>query len=260
MMHSVAFTDSHQVECQDEFILVQPPEYTSFDLMEQDEDDDSYDYCEDFYSVVSAEEQSLSGCSEMVVEYDHNHNDSKHDDVIFTVPSVLLKDLDDAHAAAKLAQIPDSEQRSDASTFSGARSSIHDLSGMDVDARDETMGEARDSQNGADQPNHQDHDVYNLKLTTKLSRCSNKKRRKKLKLMKKAVAASTAALALSDRGASRPVAKSSPSPPTPPKIKSAKPTTARSTKRVANIAVACATETLSSYREELAKANKRYVA
>jgi hypothetical protein len=258
MMHSVAFTDSHHVECQEEFILVQPPEYTSFDLMEHDEDDDSYDYCEDFYSVVSAEEQSLSGCSEMVVEYDHNHNNTKHDDVIFTVPSVLLKDLDDAHAAAKLAQIPDSEQRSDASTFSGARSSIHDLSMMDVDARDETFEEAGDSKNGADQPNQQDH-VYDLKITTNLSRCSNKKRRKKLRLMKKAVAASTAALALSDR-VTRPVTKSSPSPPTPPKLKNAKPTTARSSKRVANMAVACATETLSSYREELAKANKRYVA
>lgn len=253
-MHSVAFTDSHQVECQEDFILVQLPECTSFDLMEEGEDDDSYDYCEDFYSVVSAEEQSLSGCSEMVVECAHNHNNTKHDDVIFTVPSVLLKDLDDAHAAAKLAQIPDLEQRS------GARSSIHDLSTMEVDGRDEIMGDAGDPKNETDQPNQQDDDVYDLKSTTSLSRCSNKKRRKKLKLMKKAIAVSSAALSLSDRGGARPATKSSPSPPMPPKLKNAKPSTRRSSKRVANIAVACATETMSSYREELAKANKRCVA
>ena len=81
-----------------------------------------------------------------------------------------------------------------------------------------------------------------------ISRTSNKKRRKKLKLLKKAQAAEkfqqqAALLNMSGGKINKKLVKQSKKQQTPPRGAS---------KKVANIAVSCALETMSSYRKELA--------
>lgn len=82
-------------------------------------------------------------------------------------------------------------------------------------------------------------------------RLSNKKRRKKMKLLKKAAAAASAAAALSSelpRSASTTCSNSTKSTKKHTKVV---PSTRYQSKRVANVAVACATETLASYKAQL---------
>ncbi|CAB9501011.1 expressed unknown protein [Seminavis robusta] len=93
-------------------------------------------------------------------------------------------------------------------------------------------------------------------------RMSNKKRRKKMKLMKKAAAAAMAAAALSEASSGAVVKHSTPPSPSSSRTSSGKSSPKASSsrynkKRVANIAVACATETLSSYKAELAGSSKK---
>jgi hypothetical protein len=220
MMQSVALGDTQCIEPSDDFVLVQHANQMSFDL--KDDDDDSYDYCEDVYSLVSTE-QTLSVCNE-----DIELPDLK-EDMILTVPSMLLKELDEAHEAAKLAHLVDSEQRSVASTLSYAQST--DPGG---ESRDDFVSSTKDD------------------VVTMSSRISNKKRRKKLKTMKKAAATASAAQALSERA--RAVAWAQHASAQKARQETKKPTGSRSSKKVANIAVVCAAENLSSYRQELMNA------
>ena len=214
MMQSVALGDTQCIEPSDDFVLVQRPDQMSFDLT--GDDYDSYDYCEDVYSLVSMEE-TMSVCNEDM-ELDLKEA------MILTVPSMLLKDLDEAHAAAKLVQLVDSEQRSVASTLSHVQSID-----ADGESRDDCVSSTKDDA-----------------VTT--SRISNKKRRKKLKMMKRAATAS-AAQALSERARVATWAQHASSQKARQETK--KPTGSRSSKKVANIAVACAAETISCYRQEL---------
>lgn len=85
------------------------------------------------------------------------------------------------------------------------------------------------------------------KTSVSISRTSNKKRRKKLKMLKKAQAAEkfqqqAALLNISQGKISKKLLKQSKKQATPPRCAS---------KKVANIAVSCALETMSSYRKEL---------
>ncbi len=87
----------------------------------------------------------------------------------------------------------------------------------------------------------------NKKSSVSISRTSNKKRRKKLKMLKKAQAAEkfqqqAAILNISQGKISKKLLKQSKKQATPPRCAS---------KKVANIAVSCALETMSSYRKEL---------
>jgi len=86
-------------------------------------------------------------------------------------------------------------------------------------------------------------------------RMPNKKRRKKMKLLKKAAAAASAAAALSsDVPRSAFLTSSSKSAKKPTKVA---PVTRYQSKRVANVAVACATETLASYKAQLQSTSKK---
>lgn len=81
-----------------------------------------------------------------------------------------------------------------------------------------------------------------------ISRTSNKKRRKKLKLLKKAQAADkfqqqAALLNMTGGKINKKLIKQSKKQQTPSRVTS---------KKVANVAVSCALETMSSYRKELA--------
>lgn len=94
--------------------------------------------------------------------------------------------------------------------------------------------------------------LEDMKPTT--SRLSNKKRRKKMKLMKRAAAAAAAAAALSEMTAYVPTA---PTLPSSPSRKTKKPKSSKTRKAHNSVAVACATETMESYRQELANTKKK---
>jgi hypothetical protein len=222
-MFKSAMCEQRHAESED-FILVQQPDEVRDDLS----DDDSYDYCEDVFSEHSMG-QSMSICSEATETLILK-------DIVLTVPSILLKDLDEAHAAAELAQIPDLEQ----SEASVASSSENDNTEMDLDPEKvpKSATSPQPPATGTNPP------------AVTMSRASNKKRRKQLKLTKKALAATNATKALSGKAREMTVILMSP-PKKAPKTKSKSSSTSRPSKKVANIAVSCATETLATYREEL---------
>ncbi len=94
------------------------------------------------------------------------------------------------------------------------------------------------------------------------SRTSNKKRRKKLKLLKKAQAAASAAHKLSERSIETmkmPKAHTGGNYPQLQALRIRASPSRGSSKKIANIAVVCAKETMSAYREELMRTNKATV-
>ncbi|KAG7356158.1 hypothetical protein IV203_000844 [Nitzschia inconspicua] len=250
-------------------------------------DDDSYDYCEDACSVSSNDEDSSSA----------SLMDMKES--ILSVPDTLMKDLDEAHAAAKLVHFEDdvaqvgegrstssfsprkSDHYSSASSVvsmeeeddedsapknrkNDSSSSFHttDSNGMDEEMEDSPNG----SGPSLPVPNGviKDHNSISTVQATlsmanskegtgSMSRTSNKKRRKKLKMLKKAQAAASAATKLAEKSKNLSDAADTVSSKktkgrqnhVAPKIKP------RSPKKPSNIAVACATETMAAYRQEL---------
>jgi hypothetical protein len=223
-MFKSAMGEQRHAESED-FILVQQPDEMRDDLS----DDDSYDYCEDVFSEHSMG-QTMSICSEATETLILK-------DIVLTVPSILLKDLDEAHAAAELAQIPDLEQ----SEASVASSSENNNTEMDLDPEKDPKP-ATSPKPPATRTNPP---------AVTMSRASNKKRRKQLKLTKKTLAATNATNALSGKTRAEMTAISMFPPKKAPKTKSKSSSTGRPSKKVANIAVTCATETLATYREEL---------
>lgn len=81
-----------------------------------DDDADSYDYCEDVCSIISnnnsnSEEEDVLLLADSIVEEDDATSPTTGlKDSVLTVPSVLLKDLDEAHEAAKLTLMTDPEE------------------------------------------------------------------------------------------------------------------------------------------------------
>jgi hypothetical protein len=76
--------------------------------VDDDSDDDySYDYCDDVCSLLSNDEHGGGGGHDLLSDsLEMTGSSSLHlKDSILTVPSVLMKDLDDAHAAASLTRI-----------------------------------------------------------------------------------------------------------------------------------------------------------
>ena len=107
MMESVAISDveMEQNDSSEDYVLV---DHAS-DLTD-DEDDDSYDYCEMEYDEDDEDEDDDHDVDDDV-EMHHLNNPS-----IFSVPHTLMKDLDEAHAAAELVRIttePDQPSSSD---------------------------------------------------------------------------------------------------------------------------------------------------
>jgi hypothetical protein len=209
----------HKTEPED-YILVQ---LESADEMHDDlSDDDSYDYCDDYYSFHSSSGQTASMCSDAIGS-------------VLTVPSVLLKDLDEAHAAAELAIQDDSDELK---TVESSPSITKNA----VEA--EPVTEAKKTKKVEKKKEVVESASSNM---TSLSRTSNKKRRKQSRLMKKAQAAANASKAPSDKGPRRPA--SSTTSPKKNATKAKKSPTNGRLKRV-HPHVACAAETLAAYREE----------
>lgn len=227
----------------------------------ENDDDDSYDYCEDAFSHGSADADDQDDDHSVDLTVGSESGDAK-DSIVITVPSVLMKDLDDAHAAAELARASDDSLEDN----EGASAPDEETSAEEPNAAPETQASAPSTSNKAEEKvleatqttstteNSVKHPSAAAKSTSSappvtLSRTSNKKRRKKLKLMKKAQAAANAAHLLSgrsvdgnnDKQANKGKKTTSPS---------AGPGRSAS-RKIANIAVVCARETMASYRHEV---------
>jgi hypothetical protein len=215
-------SDLYQCESED-YIMVQLNVDEMRDDLSDDEDD-SYDYCDDVYSVHSSGGQTPSICSET--------NGS-----VLSVPSVLLKDLDEAHAAAKLAQIEDAEDQTVDTSLSIATSNT------DVEPQVEKAGKK------------QQVPVTTQVKPISLSRTSNKKRRKQLKLMKKKQAAANATKALAEK------TMKSATPMALPKKTAAKAKKTSSSIRSKRVHphVACATEILAAHRDAVRILNNQQI-
>jgi hypothetical protein len=299
-MQTLSVSETHDVF---DFVLIETDEGSSGEnhRMEDGNDDDSYDYCEDAFSVLSCEEDS----------YDSDFIDMRES--ILSVADILMKDLDEAHAAAKLVKFDeelgprDVEERVISSSPSrksdqySTASSVVSMEGDD-DIEDSLPSKEKQDSSLLFSTNSKHHGMLQ-KMETPLVRCSddeklssiestkkmngeqphrytsagddgpwantkegnsstsrtsNKKRRKKLKLLKKAQAAASAAMKLEEnkRPGTTTVATTLTSSSKNSKAliqqsQANQKVKSRTSKKVGNIAVACATETIAAYRKEL---------
>lgn len=239
----------------EEYVIVPQPDeirnndvFTSGDDGSKINDDDSYDYCEDAFSqgeyFADSDDDDNSVASQSC-----NNKDS----IIISVPSGLMKDLDEAHAAAELARVSDASELIDSASVSTKDTPVQEPEESDAVSKQKTIVNGKKTLE-ASKSDNVEGSKSNARAENKasaaevaannLSRASNKKRRKKLKLMKKAQAAANAAEALAARTAAM------------SKMHQAKKiipaSTSRTTSRkVANLAVACARETMATYRQEV---------
>ena len=203
-----------------------------------DEDDEDYDYCDDALSEGIQLEQHLDLTEDMILEEAGQ-------------PSIQ-QILDEAHkSASQVVYVTEDEQEPTLDSSSRFQESLPPELPKEPTATTTTTTAKEDSTEAA--PTDITDVAPNGAATPmpNLGRMSNKKRRKKMKLLKKAAAAAKAATALSGEA---PMSAANSSTNTKKASSSAKsrPMSSRYyNKRVANIAVACATETLSSYKAEL---------
>lgn len=306
-----------------DFVLVEKDfEGTNAASAADDDDDngddgDSYDYCEDVCSILSTNEQENGDylLSDSLDSLEKSSVTGLKDSILI-VPSVLLKDLDDAHAAAKLTQITDldtttdleeNDTRSSVFLFESKKDKVVEqhtssVSSSNIGSEDSSslstgpfetpiVNEISGRNNTAiiilsavKTKNHSSLNetttpYSNVTVTTDMnfskeknntnaptsisaSRTSNKKRRKKLRMLKKAQSATATAEKYHQQVAS----SNSPSSPgifskkflqrSSSSKKHSTPSRCAS-KKVANIAVACAMESMSNYRDELFRQEKQ---
>lgn len=114
---SIFFSDASQIgdcNCDNDFDFVfvdKDSENRTNDDDDEDYDDDSYDYCEDVFSIISTSNEEENG-NDIYFSSDNIDDETPSrstglNDSALDVPLVLLKDLDEAHEAAKLVCITD---------------------------------------------------------------------------------------------------------------------------------------------------------
>mmetsp|Transcript_104645 Transcript_104645/g.293272 ORF Transcript_104645/g.293272 Transcript_104645/m.293272 type:complete len:269 (+) Transcript_104645:179-985(+) len=245
------------ISMEDYVVVQQPDEVHGGDVSvggaggSGDDDDASYDYCEDVFShgAPDADDQSVTS------SIGSDDAGAQKDNITLTVPFILMKDLDEAHAAAKLARVPRLSEENAASSTAADEEDTQDQEPVGTETgsrgtptRKEASGKTAASSGSKStkttRAEAEEKDSSSSVPTVNLSRTSNKKRRKKLKLMKKAQAATSAKQAIIGATSSSKTKK---------QVVASFPTsTTRGTSRkVANIAVACARETMASYRQEV---------
>ncbi len=209
------------------------------------DDVESYDHCEDVFSHGTQDAEDQDDNNSVASQYAYHK-----DNIVISVPSGLMKDLDDAHAAAELARVSDVSAQNESESVSTQDTPVqepeedHARSIPNHLVIDDKAAMASMSDGRVEQEKNSCSPVALAGI--KLSRASNKKRRKKLKLMKKAQAAAKAADALCTRAVD-----SSKGNQCKKMVSSTSPTSRTTPRKVANIAVACARETIASYRQEL---------
>ena len=270
-----------------DFVLVDHQEGHLDDENSDGDDDDSYDYCDDCSMLSSGSEQQMEHEDELSGSLEISSPAMGMKDSILTVPDMLMRDLDEAHAAAKLVKMDDSVDLSGIAGLVHSEPS-HETSSVisEVDEGscngiETTTKEVDDSSRNMEHQRTKPSELsskpdknkmvnggekticfafssnaFNMNGAASTSRTSNKKRRKKLKLQKKAQAAANAAQQLAEKQSENMSVASTPMTSTSKPSKAGQNVLApksklRSSKKVANIAVACATETMASYRQEL---------
>jgi hypothetical protein len=296
----------------------------SLSSADDDVDDNSYDYCEDACSLLSSDEHEHG----LLCDNLEMTNDSLYlKDSILTLASVLMKDLDEAHAAASLTRIADiADHSAGGSSSLGSSEELRrpdehhcdcirsfrpptmdeveenesyysavvdeeesptttNASSEDVDCKKTPSSSTRTCESlstlsscgqdvgtvvAAGEKGRPETSTAPLPLVTtrtqqdpvnaskvdvlNISRTSNKKRRKKLRLLKKAQAAASAAHKLSERSLetlTMPKTTIGRNNPQQQSLRVRASSSRGSSKKIANIAVVCAKETMSAYREEL---------
>lgn len=302
-----------------DFVIVSVSEEKTTHRLTMD-DDESYDYCGDVFSVVSAD-CDVAGenyLEDEVAEEDIGNemdDNCEHLDVsslprsivtsfeppslkdsILTVSSVLMKELDEAHSAVEklkcsgvTTMIDDLEEnngmnkinsnssvvvsstaisgcnlKNDGNVTTQAILSVpSSLVSSDSKGTNKPMMAIEDHSSlttiGEGKQHHHQYSAVHKNSNVSTSRTSNKKRRKKLKLQKKAQAAAIAARKLSEkqqqqyqnleqnRNKNKRQSSSSTNRAIAPNRSLSKIRSSSNT----NIAVACALQSMKSYKEEL---------
>jgi hypothetical protein len=308
-----------------DFVVVSWQE--SHEFAHDDIDDESYDYCDDTSSMLSNGEHGHDLLSDTLGKAGDG---IQLRDSMLTVPSEMMKYLDEAHAAAALARIVDladcsttgsstlgssqelksvddvyeqrcnnspssnpnatakvegddcyssavmqgqepstailakNEEVASGATFaSSARSNEYSMTSsscrkgaeMEVQVEEKVPPEACPSSPPPVATTTTSQTSGNSSKVDGVctSRASNKKRRKKLKLLMKAQAAANAAPKISER--SRETVNEQPHQQTQ-KLRMGVAPSRGSSRKIANIAVVCAKETMSAHREELMRAKQ----
>ena len=204
-----------------------------------DADDASYDYCED---VCPNDDEDDDDDENSVAS--HESEAAHKENVILSVPSGLMKHLDEAHEAAKLACSSAGEVGAEEASLTEEMEDMQKSFEPELEHKSSTGSVVVEITTMEPRTKPQ---VKSASSVATLSRASNKKRRKQLKLVKKAQAAASAAQALSARAAANAKANKG-------KKVAASPVSSSSSlgsRKVANMAVACALETMASYRKEV---------
>lgn len=221
MMHSVALTDSY-LPNDDEYVMVDARQDSRPSLLEEENDDASYDYCEDAFSVSSSVLHSRS--------YDEGMSQGNFLADFALPPNFTDTELEDAMEAIQthsfgILHISEADEGEDDDDHEKSRESgFGNIPGSDSNASsgveitdqnerrpemsktqsDVTLESAPPIQREAGDlltgfPNVSQLVARPATTTSALysSRKSNKKRRKQLKLSKKAAAAAAAAAAIS---------------------------------------------------------------
>lgn len=239
-----------------------------------DIDEEDYDYCDDI--VLSDGEQSQQGCYHLSV--------SLTEDMILEEaqqPS-LRNVLDEAHRSASKLGLGSSicttgedeqsvgPEAEDDNEEDDDDDDMHSPGRLESSASDASVPSTADAPHNpkttavtapllpkpkrTDEKESGKSPTCASALVSQIGRISNKKRRKKMKQLKKEAAAAKAAAALSmtTESSSKDVDKKHKK-----LFKTSTVSRPHHGKRVANIAVACAAETLASYKAEVAKSTKK---
>lgn len=208
-------TISVPIEVED-YVVIPAIDQMSFGVVgvgESFDDEDSYDYCDDVCgskrSVANPSVNDDDDDSSIVISVCSHSNGTRENRIILTVPFGLMKDLDEAHAAATLAQVPEFDVANDDPVSSTVESSTLQKPAL---VEEEEEDESKQDQTPSTQSSNEiankiidtstDDCLHKKKkhmastgkvapsarnnINARVSRISNKKRRKKLKLMKKA--------------------------------------------------------------------------
>ena len=126
-----------------DFVFVER-EFKGRSTDEEDDDDDSYDYCEDVCIILSNNNDNSdeeNGDDDVTSPTTMNLKDS-----VLTVPSVLLKDLDEAHEAAKLTLMTDTEGANDLVTMCSDDEHV-----LDAEEKDSTLSSSSQQSSATEQ-------------------------------------------------------------------------------------------------------------
>ena len=235
MMQSVALGESNMIIDDEDFVVIDSDRFG---------DDGNWDYCDDVFSTTSSS-PCCSVCSDL--------------------PAKVFEEIeymDDTPVPALSTEVDKSDRNMHENTaipMSVGISTQYETKCLETEIDIDEIGCTETSEmndcgadhnatTGSKQSSSIISDDDEAKRDgVSTSRLSNKKRRKKMKLMKKAVAAAAAAAALSEmtRGNCSP-SKECREPKMPTRVG----------KKLANVAVSCAHESLASYRQEMQVARK----